>query len=156
MSEMSIKELLGQWLTEAKSEYVKDLESMSHDQLLYQPTPSARTPYDFTYEVVVVNRRIAARLRGEDPGKWPYESFVLAPGEFQNQATAIAEFSASMDEVASALEAFGENDLDREIQLSEGTTTPISLAHMCSAHASYHDAQLNYIQSTYGDLKVHW
>lgn len=136
----------------ARDNYLKDMEAMPHEQLA-QKTGKARSAYDFTFEVTVINKRTSARLRNEDPGEWLYgDGFPDAPTEWQDKARACSEFKKSMDEILDAWNALS----DEEIAKMEGTNIPVGLAHFTCIHAMYHDAQLNYKQSLAGDVEVHW
>ena len=45
----------------------------------------------------------------------------------------------------------------REIPLPSGKSmSPFACAFMIQHHMTYHDAQLNFIQSLHGDMAVHW
>jgi hypothetical protein len=137
--------------------YVRDLKAMSHELLAHSPGGAARSAYDFTFEVVVVQKRIAARLRGDDPG--PYaggEAWIMAPAEFQNPETALSEMLSSGEAIRLAFEAIPESDLEREIPIPSGSVTPLSLMDLASGHLNYHDAQMNYLQAMEGDGAVHW
>ena len=147
-----LKSLLLSNIEDARASYEKDLSTMSEAQLAHSPGGNARCPYDFTYEVVLVNNRVAMRLRGEDPGPWSFESWVTAPPEFRVKEAAIAAFNAS---VVTVLEAVGD-DVTRNLDTANGPKSVFSMAHFCAMHIMYHDAQLNYLQAMNGDSEMHW
>jgi hypothetical protein len=136
----------------ARDLYAKDLEIMSEEALSRRPTPSARSAYDYTYEVVQMNHRMHCRLTGGVPPKDDSEGWVVAPEDWQNKERMRAEYVASMDKVVAAWEALP----DEEVGRASGEHRPTSIVHMCCIHAMYHDAQLNYLQALDGDLAVHW
>ena len=140
----------------AKRAYLDDLNAMSEDDLGTSPGGAARTAFDYTYETSFVNRRVACRLRGEDPGAFPNDGWMKAPNEAKSKQAAIENFSASMDEVIAAWDALPETDLDRAIPLANGQTNPLDVVFLCVYHTGYHDAQLNYVQSLNGDTKMNW
>lgn len=141
----------------AGGDYVKDLEALSEEQLGTSFGGVSRTAFDFTYEVHVINQRIAKRLRGQDPGPYPFEGWVMAPPEFKKKEQAVAETRGSFADVAEAFRAVPLENLEAKIPLANGTeTTAIDLVHMAAYHAGYHDAQLNFIQAMSGDGEVHW
>jgi DinB superfamily len=152
----SVKEKLSEQITSAATRYVQDLMAIPHEQLGTSPMGQARAAYDFTYECVFVNKRIAARMRGDDPGPWPFEGWVTAPPEFKNQAMAASELTASTQLIVDAFNAIDESELHRQIETPGGHTTPIEMALMAALHLSHHDGQLNYIQSLHGDGQMHW
>lgn len=138
----------------AKS-YVEDLEAMPHEQLNSCPGGSARTGYDMTYEVAVVNERISTRLSGGDPGKWPFEGWVVAPDDFKAKETAIARFQSSVEKVLKSLEGL-DDELSGSVMVQENEQKFEMLVGMVQWHMAYHLGQLNYIQSLHGDMEMHW
>ncbi|HRF59024.1 MAG TPA: DinB family protein [Fimbriimonadaceae bacterium] len=143
-------------IAEGTGMYIQDLEAMDAELLGKSPGGVARSAYDFTYEVVVVNRRVAARLRGDDPGPWPSEGWMTAPDDFKNKEVAVREMKASSEEVLAAWDALDAGAIETPIVLPTGETTPMSMASLIATHAVYHDAQLNYIQAIAGDGEMHW
>lgn len=152
-----LKTFIGEHLHVVTKMYIQDLQAMTHEQLSYSPGSAARTAYDVTYEVVVVNRRIAARLRGEEPGPWPGgEEFMRAPAEFCNKEQVIKDMENSMEAVLAAWGAMPIDQLNEKIVVPQGETSPLELMSILLSHLPYHDGQLNYLQTIQGDKDVHW
>lgn len=141
---------------EAAKYYAKDLAAMTHEALNSPIGGHTRCGFDFTEEVIVVNHRIAARLRGNDPGAWPYEGWVTAPEEHKNKDEMANRLIASADDVAGALEALQDADLGRTFTAGEKESKLADIAGMPAYHMGYHDGQLNLIQAFHGDEEVHW
>src|SRR5512147_753859 len=99
MDAQAFKDFLAERMTSAARLYVQDLEALDESMLAHSPGGAARGPYDFTYEVVFVQRRIAKRLRGEDPGPASFEGWMTAPDEFMDKARAMAEVKSTVDEI---------------------------------------------------------
>ncbi len=136
--------------------YLKDFSFIPVDRIAASPGGVARAPIDFTYEVAYINRRVAARLRGEEVPPFKMEGWITAPEEFLDVAKMAIEFQAAVDDVLESLDKFPAEDLEKEIDIQTGKTTAKSMLNMVATHITYHDAQLNYIQSLYGDDEVHW
>ncbi|MBL8065871.1 MAG: DinB family protein [Chthonomonadaceae bacterium] len=154
---MDIKAFLSQKISDALACYIKDIEALEEKDILNSPGGSARSPIDFTYEIVMVNSRIASRLKGEDPGPWPFQDgWAEAPEAFKSKSTAIAEVSDSTHEVIAAWNQLSDSDLLTVVPNLGEDTTKFSLGHLCATHLVYHDAQLNYVQGLKGDNKMHW
>ncbi|MCW5934794.1 MAG: DinB family protein [Fimbriimonadia bacterium] len=152
-----LKGFIGERLLSLKSMYLDDLQAMPHEQLLKSPGGTARSGYDFTYEVALINNRIATRLRGEDPGPFNRgEGFMRAPESFCDKTTAVAEFESSMDSVIQAWNALPEEKITETIVLPQGETSALELLSILLVHLPYHDGQLNYIQTLDSDNDVHW
>lgn len=143
-------------MTDAIDKYRDDLEAMPEDLLAKSPGGTARRPLDFTYEIVVINRRIACRLRNEDPGKFAFEGWVTAPVEFAAKEVVLREFNDTCQAVLDAYDAVPEDEIERVIPLPQGQTSPLDLATLMASHTMYHDAQLNYAQCLAGDDQMHW
>src|SRR5437868_8071244 len=139
-----LKERIGGW---GKS-YVNDLQAMTDDQLAKSPGGSSRTPFDITYEVIYVNKRVAARLRGEDPGPWlQSEGFLKAPQEFCKKDSAIQQLDDSVKAVLEGWEKTPPDKLEETIKVPTGETSPLDLVNLVATHLAYHDGQLNYHQT---------
>ncbi|MBS1716073.1 MAG: DinB family protein [Armatimonadetes bacterium] len=153
---LDLKAHMSQSLERVLRLYVQDLEALDDVRLGQSLGGTARKPIDFTYEVAFVNRRIAKRLRGEDPGPFDADGWITAPDGFTGKAEAIAELSASVQEVLDAWDRVDEADLGREIETPGGPTNAFKVMMMAVTHTNYHDAQLNYVQSLLGDDEMHW
>ncbi|HRJ26303.1 MAG TPA: DinB family protein [Fimbriimonadaceae bacterium] len=136
--------------------FAKDLKAIPEEHLGASPSGIARAPIDFTYEVAVVNRRIANRIGGGENPPWPFEGWVTAPEEFRDRDKALAELDESVQAVVAALDAFPAEKLSEEVETPNGPYTVAGLADMVGTHMAYHDGQLNYLQSLYGDNNIHW
>lgn len=156
MDATRIKAHFTEQISGARDRYLQDLEALDESVLRSSPGGTARTPYDFTYEVAYVNRRAAARMRGEDPGPFSSDGWMRAPEECQSKARIVQDLTESANEVLAAWEALPDTELDRKISVPNGETSPFDLASLCAMHMNYHDAQLNYLQSLMGDDEMHW
>jgi len=157
MSAPNLRQFFDEKLEWVQRSYVEDLEALPESQLSFMPCEGGRTAYDVTYECVVVNRRIATRLRGEDPGPAPEGKWAIAPTEFQSPEVCIWEYRTSLDAVREAWKACPEERWTEPISLPNGgTTTALDLVYMVCFHCGYHDGQLNLFQCLVGDMDVHW
>lgn len=157
MAESGAKEFFAKKLESVRDAYLKDLEAMSPEQLSRSVGGTARTPYDFTYETIFVNKRVSKRLRGETPEPMgDDDGWMKAPTEFCYKDKAVLEFRDSMDEIIAALHKIDESKLLDPITLPSGETSFMNLAYFACIHNTYHDAQLNYVQALHGDDSMHW
>jgi hypothetical protein len=155
---MTLKEHLSKGIREAGKTFVEDLKAMPQEVLEKSPGGVARTPFDYSYEIAIINKRLAARLRGDDPGPWQYADvkWVTCEPEFAQKEKMVDLVRTSFEEVMTAWDAFDESKLKEKIVLPKGETTALELGEMAFAHAVYHDGQLNYAQSISGDDEMHW
>jgi hypothetical protein len=152
----SFRDSLIELIEGAGKDYVKDLESLTTDHLTASLGGAARKGADFSYEVAIVNQRVAARLRGDDPGPWPFEAWATVPEEHASQEALIDLVSKSVSEVTEALASLSDEELIAPVMIGENETSRYKLASVVLIHLSYHDGQLNYIQSLNGDAEIHW
>ena len=141
----------------AAKHYLDDLEAMPEEQLLESAGGSARKAVDFTFEVALLNRRVAARLRGTDPPSAPEgDEWWTAPEELRSKDAIIRYMRESLDELAAAARSIPESEAGRMVGAPGQEWPAYTLAQFASMHTMYHDAQLNFIQSLSGDLTMHW
>ena len=139
-------------ILEAAELYVKDLRALPEVELTHDR--GARLPIDFTYESVMVNRRLAARLRGIEPD--PSTRETTAPELFRAQTVAADEILGSAGELIAAWDDLGPEGITKPIPAAGDGETALSLAIFATRHLQYHDGQLAYLQSLNGDASNHW
>jgi len=128
----------------------KDLAAHRDEELLSRPSETARSVADFAYETIFVNRRIAARLRGEAVASM--DGFPTCPEELRSRDLLAKAMRESADEVLAAV-----GDPEREITRPDGSTvSAFASAEFAAVHMFYHLGQVNYVQTMYGDPAVHW
>lgn len=155
MSEL--KEFISEKIAQASGFYVNDIEALDHETLDKSPGGKARSGYDFTHEVIVVNNRIATQLRGEDPGAWPFEDgWAVCPDSDRNKEAAISQIKSSTQAILDALKNVPSEKFNEKFKIGERETTFSSMANLAGVHMMYHAAQLNYLQAMQGDEEVHW
>lgn len=142
-------------LRDASASYEKDFLALTPEQQSQAFGGVSRSAFDMTEELVQVHTRLAARLRGEDPGPWPYDGFIRASEEHQHADAMLARFRASVDEVVAAYEGLSDAAKDETMNVFGGDTTPTGVVGFLGYHVGYHDGQLNYIQSMLGDGEMH-
>ncbi len=155
-SMISYKEFFIAQVRSVGDDYLSDLEALSIEQLNRSPGGGARAPYDFTWEVITVNNRVAARLRGEDPGPWPFKDWATCPPELRDKAAIKQKFADAIDAVLDSLEPVSEEKFSARVHLPDGETSFAELANIVVIHTIYHDGQLNQVQAMGGDLERHW
>jgi hypothetical protein len=154
---MNPMEIAVQSLERAVKSYVQDLEILSDSQVMNSAGGSARSPVDFTYEVALINLRIAARLSGQEPPAAPEgDDWWIAPDDIRSKAGITKYFQDSGAALASAAKAMPEADIAKLTGAPGSERPAYALVNFAALHTMYHDAQLNFIQSLAGDLKTHW
>ncbi len=135
--------------------FAKDLEALDHEDLIRPYGDGTRCAYDFVYEVAIVNRRQAVKLRGEDPGPLPWDfgkDWLKAPDELCDKTPALTFFQDCAQEVISQ----GEKMADAPNPEDGSPSKLLDSLVFLSGHMMYHDGQLNFIQAAKGDMALHW
>lgn len=144
-------------IEQATAFYHKDLEALSEEQILNCPGGSARKPIDFTYEVALINRRIAARLIGAEPPAAPEgDDWWIAPDEIRSKEGILAYMAESSAALLEAARSLSEEEASKMVGTPGSERPAFALANFAAMHTMYHDAQLNFVQSLAGDLAMHW
>ena len=156
MSLETVKAYITKQLEFGRDAYLKDLAVMSEADLVGGMGGEERKGIDFSYEVALVNRRFACRIRGQEPEPWPEGDWVTAPADQKTKDAVIAGVRDSMNDLIKAWSEIPAKDMNKVIPVPSGETSPLDLVFSCCWHTGYHDAQLNYIQELKGDLKMHW
>ena len=146
-----------------KQFFLKDLASLSDEQLTAKPNGCARRPLDFCYEVTSVNKSIyhalqqlppapvgENRAEAEKDGEW-----TAAPKGYTRDQL-VADFSSSMDDIIALVAESSEEKLLSNIPTFFGEQPMFSFATFAGIHAMYHNAQVAYVAQLGGDLKNHW
>ncbi len=144
-------------IEQASKVYLNDLEAMTERQLLESAGGNARVPVDFTFEVALINRRIAARLAGQEPPAMPeVDGWLVAPDELRSKQGISLYLKSACEELTEAAKAIPEAESGKMVGTPGSERPAFALAQFAAMHTMYHDAQLNFIQSLNGDLEMHW
>jgi hypothetical protein len=138
--------------------FAKDLKALPDDKLNAGCGESGRAPLHIAAECGLVNQRVAGYLRGEElPRPSPEEREALLCS-FDTREKALAFLEEGTQTLLKALEELDENTLgDVDEKFFEGMPmSRFSVAQLPAVHMMYHDGQLNYIQTLYGDKQMHW
>jgi len=137
---------------------VKDLKAIPDDKLNVRHGDCARAPLHIAAECAVANKRIAAYLRGEELTRPSPEEREALLSALDTREKVLALLDEGTQELLKTLDELDENTLgDMDEKFFEGRPmSRYSIAQLPAVHMMYHDGQLNYIHTLYGDDKVHW
>lgn len=153
---MDWQEVIASQLIDTTEMAILDVEAVAEEVLLASPGGKARAPIDFCYEVAIINRRIAMRLKGESPGQLQLgpDGYVLADPACLSKPRIAELMRETAAELADAIRTFPRERLGENLPGTEWT--PVKLMLLSIVHVMYHDGQLNYLQALNGDAEVHW
>jgi hypothetical protein len=142
-------------MVNAARNYRKDLEAMTEEQIMSSVAGTARRAVDFTYEVALLNRDAAARILGTERPAEPEGEWWTAPPELESKQAIYDYMVESCTQLIEAAKANVDNG-DLNIGLEGKVRPAYDLVNFSSMHTMYHSAQLNFIQTMSGDMKMHW
>lgn len=144
-----LKSFVAGQVREVAQTYAQDLGFVSEEKCAECPGGKARTPLAFSAEVAGFNQMVGKVLRGEEA------DFSMPDVANREEATQLVTSSA--EELASLVEGMNEDELTRPITMPWGQPMPaLGAVMMAAGHMSYHDGQINYLQTLYGDDVDHW
>jgi hypothetical protein len=154
---VDMRTMLADMVTNAASTFVADLKHIPEDKLTVSPGGVARPPLTFTAECIGFNNMIADFLSGGQPTMPEPEKIEKFYASIDTYDKGAAGITASAAKIKAALEAMEPSKLDEIVTAPWGAPMPLGvLTRIAATHMIYHDGQLNYIQSLYGDGAMHW
>lgn len=149
----SIKEIAKSGVMQQAELLVKDTKFIPDEKFAFCPMGCAKTAKDILAEIANGNIMFANVFTGAESD----ESF----GKRVAQASTLADLGELVMEsaaaVVDAIDSLDEADLDREVKMPWGATFPLWQAILLPvSHMTYHDGQINYIQTLLGDSGFHW
>ena len=137
--------------------YIKDLEVRTDEQLMQSAGGTARKAIDFSYEVGEVLLAFVARLKGLEPTPSPSgDDWAVAPEELKSKTAIIEYITTAANELVATAKAIPADEIDKLVGAPGRQRPAWALVQFGATHTMYHDAQLNFIQSLNGDIKMHW
>lgn len=155
-----IKDSTVSFLSTVKMFFLKDLSSLSDEQLNSKPNGTARKPIDFCYEVVTANKGILSMLKREPQDSAPPEHekdgiWTAAPDGY-TRGQLEADVTGSLDDIIALVSSLSEEELVAPVQSWFGEVPLFSFASFAGTHTNYHNGQLAYVAELGGDLDNHW
>ena len=151
-----MKPYLVQWTRELGSLYVKDLKALPEGTWSASFAGKARTPQDFTAEVVGFCDFMAAACRGESRERRTEEERNAFRDSLATPDDGAKAIETSVNALADAFDAAPVERLAEMFESPIGTMPLFVTVNIAINHVLYHDAQLNYIQALHGDGEMHW
>ena len=145
----------------AKQELLTALSSTPDERLDWSPSPSARTPLQQVAHAASALKSIHEMLNGHTFGVNSTDSADESFREHDAQFTSREEVVHLLEENSAAyerfLDALAPESLGRTIDLPFGQgRAPLTEAlFFAPGHTNWHTAQINYIQTIYGDQVWH-
>jgi uncharacterized damage-inducible protein DinB len=144
----------------AAERLVKTFSFVPDDKLNWAPSKTARTSLAVVAHCVMTNRIFAKVLRGEAISPMPTPDEVHASSrEFEatihDRAEVVRLLEASREEIAAAFATMTAERFATSPNSPFGPRPMMFWMSVPDMHMSYHDAQINYLQTIWGDLAMH-
>ena len=143
----SIRDVAKQMTMSAAQMLCKDTTYVPSEKLDWSPMDYGKSVIAILSEIARSNFEIAAVIADQLPKKVETEDYE----ELKKLVMQSAE------EVCKAVDLLNDEALEGEIQMPWGGMFAASEAILLpTSHMTYHDGQINYIQTLLGDAKFHW
>jgi hypothetical protein len=154
-------------ISQAKAHFTVATEQIAHalattpdERIHWSPSPTARTPLQQVAHAGMAIPGIQGMLEGKP---FPYSSVSeldavsrKAEKEFATREQVLSLLQQSKTEYLAWLDSVTPEMLSATLQLPFGTSMPMEVGIMIpSQHTLFHAAQINYIQTIYGDHDWH-
>lgn len=155
---MDILELLVGNLAHLRGVYLKDLGYIPDDKFDAVPMGAAKSPKNITLECAGGYRILCKLIDGGEAKHSSPEDRKAWYATFATIEAVKSEYGTAMDELIAKVKALDPAELDRPATAPWGEPCPLGrlIFFMGVSHTTYHNGQINYIQSLYGDDKFHW
>jgi hypothetical protein len=156
-TELSMKTFLANFVEKMGSAYANDFNHIPAEKQLESPMGVARTATIFTAECAAFNRWITQIIAGEAVVMPDAEARKAYYDAFDTGEKAVQELNSSVAELTATIRGCDEDAMGSTVTMPWGAPMMLAEAiHMAAVHMAYHEGQLNYIQSLYGDGESHW
>ncbi len=143
--------------TERGAKHLKNnLLALAEDKRNTCPGGCAHTPIFMVAECGAVNGMVARLLNKEvfeRPSSEQRQAYLTS---FDTTEKALALLEENTAKLTAAIDGLDESTLGDTVQTMIGERTMFGLAEIPMWHMSYHDGQLNYLQTLHDDGEMHW
>jgi hypothetical protein len=151
---ITLQDHLADSVLQAAEDLKTALMRVPEDKRTWSPLDQGRTALDQVAECALLDGYTASVVSTK---KWP-EDFDIEvffrdkAALITDQAAVLARLEENATQLASAIRAVANEDLDTEIATPWGAMTLLKIANMSYWNMSYHQGQINYIASLVGCL----
>lgn len=134
-----------------------DIKAISAEKLNVSPGGSARAPLHIVAECAAINGMVAAYLMTGETKRLPPDEREEWMSSFTTREATLQVLNESTAALVDAIQGLDPSTFGEISDQPFGRSlTRFAIAQAPAAHMMYHDGQLNYLQTLYGDTEVHW
>lgn len=154
------KKLMTMMISDARDSLARTAQAVPDDKLNWRPLDAGRTVLDLLGDAAQAPEMMSRMLESKGAETPSYEMFqeMKAEREGWTRDDALSHLQQNCDRLLPLIEALSDEELAREITLplGGGTTMPLAGWIMLSYRSiTNRYAQINYIQTLYGDNEPH-
>ncbi len=135
-----------------------NLKAMPPDKQVWRPLDAGRSALSLAQECAVMNRYAAQTLLDRKAPPFDFSQYEAACAALDTADKALAELDAATSHLVEVILDFPEEDLETRIPMpwAEGFTMSfLEIVLMSYWNMTYHEGQMAYIQTLYGDTEMH-
>jgi len=148
---MTLQEAVALRTERAAEEFLAAVKRIPDDKLRWSPIGEARSVLDVLQECGRVNERWADMIESGQWITWPREHIQDLIAKTGDRESAVAYFEAATAKFVSAVRGLPDGRLDEPFESPWRTASTAEWLMHALWHISYHEGQINYIQTLYGD-----
>lgn len=158
---MTTKEFILKEIERSMNDLFRSARAMSDEQLNLKVGEGCRSALELLQECAQSLKWPAGLLGDEGASSFTPEAFQKAMEErasWKSAADCEQAARSNFKEAAEFIGGYDDSDLDREIDLPFAPDLRLSVAQILGSPAwnmNYHLGQINFIQTTYGDMEMH-
>lgn len=136
----------------------ENLRAMPPDKQTWRPLDAGRSALSIVQECAVLNRFFARTIRELKAPEWTWEQYNAECATLDTAEKALQALDDATQDLVAAIRSVSETDLTVEVALpfGEGFKTSLQdLLFFAHWNMTYHQGQLAYIQTLYGDMQMH-
>lgn len=132
-------------------------DAIPDDQKTVGREGCSRSPISIIAECGLLNGRVASYLTTGEWNRPPAEEYRAKIASFDTPEKALACLNSGTEQLLAAVADLDPATLGDDCSAAFGRPmTRFAIAELGAVHMSYHDGQLNYLQTLCGDAEMHW
>ncbi|HEY3284483.1 MAG TPA: DinB family protein [Armatimonadota bacterium] len=154
---MDPKEQAAKHAESARDRLITAITHVPDDKLGYTPSPTAKSALGIAAHAANSNGYLARMMRGEPMPNVPREELMemaaKADAALATRDQVIARLKESTEEVVSAIKSLTPEQLQGDVAGIFGTRPTKDFIGVPGFHMDGHTAQINYLQTVWGDME---
>ncbi|NLC58550.1 MAG: DinB family protein [Armatimonadetes bacterium] len=139
----------------AKERLLKTFSFVPEEKLTWSPSPTAKSALQILAHTGTSNQSLAALLRGEPGGAEEHERLHAAEAAITTRAQAVQLIEESTEEVLAALDTLTPERIASMVETPWLTAPMPFFMGLPALHMQGHAAQIDYLQTIWGDEQFH-